>query len=877
MKVFGFDLEKTTFNHYDVLKTRTDGFSEHSLWDQYVLFKNNVSYYMNNQIGDQWTFAFAQESSENDFNIDIWGTEDFVRRSDSLIFDLVIDDDFFLNLGFSPEFMPIIAYYFRDYHIAKAYVDLESSKMVINLDFDYEWYDDYSNSNVSYRYIQNIEYSFTDIGSTATQFPIDDLKATACTVLDEEMISKAEYSYATAESLNDLQTLITTYKNNINAGVTVDQIAGLLTEYTSAISAYPLIIDQLKKLKIDTVILMRNILNELMPTATPDSKLAMQSTFDNYSMMVNACILDTDVSEKFSLYEDDVNDAYVFDELLIIGSIKTDARFTLSEFISQNGYLLINPDDSLPYWNVYNLYEAQINEAQSVAQVNNLFLSACQELMNLNYPYDPIAFRNYQVQMIYELKDLHIVYTREFGSYSQPVIDAWDQYWMGMETSHNAIEIGKMKYDAFKAVNSIFLPETKILILDQLEDLYNQYCSWVSTDLLDDLTDDYVLKQQQVNDETELSYLLSFIGYSAINWDSFVSDPIRQSIYQTIEQLQQDFLNYSGMATTESITDMETVMNDQIAILNDSADELELEDSYNHALSLLNQAFCEDSDKVAVKDHITSLKTKAYQDFTYAMDFLVYSSEVLIFDERYDILCDALEKTLSIDAADTLYNNWVSEMLITTNAWNNEAINQKEVSLLYQLDNRYESLTTAYTSPVDFNAQYNLYLNNMSLEENLIKYHNLYLECLEYLNTSELWLAKEYAKLEIIDDYQYYHSVIIDGELSSLESLYKNIIDSIDDLVSVEMVLNDLNYFRQECYSYTQDQVKIDILYYKNQLQNTFDDLAQTATAESILAMQMTMGTNIPLIEACTTSTEVLETFNDAYSQLYDKYVQVNP
>jgi hypothetical protein len=37
------------------------------------------------------------------------------------------------------------------------------------------------------------------------------------------------------------------------------------------------------------------------------------------------------------------------------------------------------------------------------------------------------------------------------------------------------------------------------------------------------------------------------------------------------------------------------------------------------------------------------------------------------------------------------------------------------------------------------------------------------------------------------------------------------------------------------------------------------------------------MGTNIPPIEACTTSTEVLETFNDAYSQLYDKYVQVNP
>jgi uncharacterized repeat protein (TIGR02543 family) len=852
--------------HTDIEKMSANGIEDPDQGhynEEYDLYLNNEIFSMRKYAPDgEWVLAKNFGSFERELSLEFLDASKFEKRDGVNIYDYPLDP-------------ATIAMLTQDIDLGEwitvgqtqAFLDLDNQKMTLILNIS-----GVTPTGQTASGTVTMEISITGAGLTTIEIPLSVAKPAAQAMIDQAIEQQVEYDYATLESAAQFDLLVTVIKADLAATTTVFELIDVLETSMNAIFGFGFETDPLLEQKFEVLESMQAYLQSKVQFATEASVIAMTEIFNAKKVYIETAISSEEIGMIFSAYDEAINMAFVKDEAkaaLIIA--QNDAIDYLRYFYITLEPYILGLDDKSAFWDTFNVYKELILSSTTTEQVNLHMQEAIAAYLVLDLTFNE-GIVNFQAEILADLESLFDQGFQSFGA--SLTVDAY--YASGIElikAATSPVAMIQTYGTVYQGMLVEMLSASKVNAMIELNKYNDHYSLIVVSEDFSTLQGYYDLFTTKINDSKDFWEALPF----AYEFDSLCNmlafDPLMVAIYGQIDCLKFEFSQFSETATPESILAMQAIVATYIPIIEASTTEMEADDNYYSGFQALEAAYVVDPGKAEV------VKAKEDADFTirhYLYFFSQFLSETIngqlwiVSDETLQ----AIESATSLSEVTGFLDDWfVKVQAIDLTPSNFQLASFKEETMA-DLTDLYD-LIVANVSPLPdtFEADFAAYELFMETSTNLIEIYDRTLVMTKTLEPLHLEVVRLQTIAELLESFEYYYAIVLDSELSNLESTYDNTIININAATDDRTIENLFWEFVGYTNYLAIDNVKITKQQVVSSFITNYEQKALLATEDSIAAMAALIDAFKTALVPLTSETEVWDLLGNFNAQLDAAYM----
>jgi hypothetical protein len=275
--------------------------------------------------------------------------------------------------------------------------------------------------------------------------------------------------------------------------------------------------------------------------------------------------------------------------------------------------------------------------------------------------------------------------------------------------------------------------------------------------------------------------------------------------------------------------------------------------------------------EIADDDYYRDLVSFNMYDFTdHLDDYLINESDVTIIWNHYGLFSVLLEDTPSSIEIYQTFIDWSDTLIGLNFAFNEFAVSDFKSYALATLAAEFAKIEDKSPILIDYNDTVN-YINGYS---NVVYINIDFLFAMKWLHGYVIAQAYDDAENDLFQIYDYYVNTILEAEIPELDVLYQKYLSKIAGIKIEANFASCINEFSDRCSTtFTVVPLKDEIYDAVQNLTSIWESKSETATADSIVAMESVLDNYIILIRACITSEEITNTYNAGFLAMDALYV----
>ncbi|MFA7126307.1 MAG: InlB B-repeat-containing protein [Bacilli bacterium] len=831
--------------------------------EQYAYYTNSGFYsyvYLENE--DRWQLAKIEKNYHLDFSKEMFDIDLFVKRPGEPIYDYPVTDEFLemIHLDLDDDMESAIF----------IYLDYSVNKFVISIEVTGEMEDQIVYSSME------MSITFSQVGTTEVTFPVDTIKTNLLLYIDEVAQNRDELLYAEPAKVVDYNEFVDQYKANIELTNSLDEMSDFYNEYQGFILSYSFDLPGIVYEKMNSINGLESYFDDLSLNATVESQQAMQSILDDAIADINLAETEAIISQLYAQARQDLGSAWIEDLTMIIFTQK------------QEQYL----EKLMHIYESYMDATEVTTEQDELEQLFDLHYNALMETTNLtdlemtfNSAFD--AFNSYQLTVrVNGTDNVKIGFMTYIasqyldmceGEFDEPL---YTFYFATMNAVMEATTLQEIMaiYNGYDAqFEAIVLTEARSYFLNQLAYDSEMYLNSVVAEDEDALIDRYNEVIAIIQNNTDIDIFIdAYSSFIYFELGEYEYDDFLLRKYETIRSFELESSNFKLFATDESLVAVNQVMLEYQTLLENATNNDELFNVYAASYQALEAVYVYDPTKNIDAD-IEFLQEQMWS--MYQLIDMSYDDEnaLYLIERTIEIEFNHFWTAQSVEEAELIYESWVTFIKGLPITFESTKIDEMKQEMVGMFDVIYQQiLETVPDLPDTFETNYQAYLLLLQNTNDFYDITTIAFDTYYFLMDQMIVVFRQetIAQLEeIYDDYSYF---IIEEAVDSLSDYYAEAIFNVSNADTEDELDNIISDFENQCENLPVDEMKLTIRDQASNLMSKIADLSDTATADSIQAMEVLLVQFKDEAILCETVADVYD-LAEQYSFLIDEEYVILP
>ncbi|MGD9605092.1 MAG: InlB B-repeat-containing protein, partial [Bacilli bacterium] len=352
----------------------------------------------------------------------------------------------------------------------------------------------------------------------------------------------------------------------------------------------------------------------------------------------------------------------------------------------------------------------------------------------------------------------------------------------------------------------------------------------------------------------------------------FEIDNLAQEKFYKIEQMTGYLESKKMLATAESVLAMTAIHDADVALLQSAISSEQINQIFNDYFDKIDAAYVVDEAKVQLMNYIGEQKNilSFYQNSL--SQYLATMQDHEKMNEVVQNYMFLMQEASTIADVDLLFAQAITELKALQLAWLPE-VTELPNQLIPYFTNILENIKPIIGENSALEVQMNAIIDAIKAEPNpLLQVDKFVVGYLQF-SKDVAALVKTFALNRLEGLKNYFAEIVVPEDYDQLMGMYNQAVIDINARQDFWEIMSIVNQFESDAQYLQFDPVKQAIA---NLIKNLLQELAwfsETATVDSVVAMQTVVDTNIPLIEASTTVEQAEANYYVAFQALEAAYV----